>query len=249
MRFENKVVMVTGAGSGIGKEIACRFAQEGAAVIVAYRSVESGLATANGLQSDGYTAFAVQGDVGRPGDVERMVKAGHAHFNGLDVLVCAAGISPMGSVTETSVELWEETLRIDLTGLFLCCKFALPIMLERGSGVIVNIAGTLGLYAMPQKAAYCAAKAGVINLTRQMAIDYGHQGVRVNCVCPGFVDTPLNARIRREDREFFLQRLPLPFPAAAKDIADAVLYLASENARYVTGSALVVDGGQSTGML
>ncbi len=248
MRFENKVVMVTGAGSGIGKEIAIRFAQGGAAVIVAHRSLESGQATANALQSDGYQAFAVQGDIGRPGDVERMVNIGTSYFNGLDVLVCAAGISPMGSVTETSVELWEETLRTDLTGIFLCCKFAIPIMLARGSGAIVNIAGTLGLYAMPQKAAYCAAKAGVINLTRQMAIDYGHHGVRVNCVCPGFIDTPLNASITQEDRSFFLQRLPLPFSGDAKDVADAVLYLASEDARYVTGSALVVDGGQHTGM-
>jgi len=248
MRFENKVALVTGAGGDIGRGIALRLAAEGARVVVANFSQANADVTVSQIRAAGGEAVAVLGDVSQPADAERMVAAAVEHFGGLDVLVNNAGISPMGSVTDTSFELWERTLRIDLTGVFLGCKYAIPAIIARGGGSIVNVAGTLGLYAMPAKSAYCAAKAGVVNLTRQMAIDYSPHGIRVNVICPGYIETRLNSAIPDDVKSMFLAKLPLPFAGTPADIADAGAFLASAEARYVTGAILTVDRGQSTGL-
>lgn len=248
MRFENKIALVTGAGGDIGRAIALRLAAEGAHVVVANLSQANADETVSQIRAAGGQAVCVLGDVSQPADAERMVAAAVSEFGGLDVLVNNAGISPMGSVTETSFELWERTLRIDLTGVFLGCKYAIPAIIARGGGSIVNVAGTLGLYAMPNKSAYCAAKAGVVNLTRQMAIDYSPHGIRVNVICPGYIETRLNSGIAEDVKALFLAKLPLPFAGIPTDVADAVLFLASSEARYITGAILTVDGGQSTGL-
>jgi len=247
-RFAGKVAIVTGGGGDIGRAIAVRLAEEGAAVVIANRDEANANETVRRIVAAGGKAAPSLGDIGVPTDVERAVATARSAFGGLDVLVNNAGISPLGSILDTDLDLWDRTIRTNLTGVFLACKFAIPVMRERGGGAIVNIAGTLGLHAMPRKAAYCAAKAGVVNLTRQAAIDYGPDGIRINCICPGYIETRLNSRLSQHDKDLFLKKLPLRHGGMPEDIADATAYLASGEARYVTGSIFTVDGGQSTGL-
>jgi NAD(P)-dependent dehydrogenase (short-subunit alcohol dehydrogenase family) len=247
-RLAGKVALVTGAGGDIGRGIAVRLAREGAAVVVANQSEANAAATVARIAGSGGRAVAALGDVGVPADVERAVAVAEAEFGGLDVLVNNAGISPVASLLDTDMELWDRTIRTNLTGVFLCCKFGIHAMRRRGGGAIVNIAGTLGLYAMPRKAAYCAAKAGVVNLTRQAAIDYGPEGIRVNCVCPGYIETRLHTALSQDDKDLFLKKLPLRQGGTVEDVADATAFLASAEAHYITGAILTVDGGQATGL-
>jgi NAD(P)-dependent dehydrogenase (short-subunit alcohol dehydrogenase family) len=247
-RFAGKVAMVTGAGGDIGRSIAVRLAAEGAAVVVANMSDVNAAETVARIAAAGGRAVASLGDVGVPADVERAVALAEGQFGGLDVLVNNAGISPVGTLLDTDIELWNRTIRTNLTGVFLGCKFGILAMRKRGGGAIVNIAGTLGLYAMPRKAAYCAAKAGVVNLTRQVAIDYGPEGISVNCVCPGYIETRLHTQLSQDDKDLFLKQLPLRRGGTVEDVADATAFLASAEARYVTGAIFTVDGGQSTGL-
>lgn len=247
MRLANTVALVTGGGSGIGRGIALRLAEEGAKVVVADLDAVRGEQTVAACAGKGADGMFVLTDVTRAADVRRAVETTFRRFEHLDILVNCAGISPMGSVTETSEDEWDKCLAIDLKSVFLTCKYAIPAMLQTGSGSIINIAGTLGLLAGSRKAAYCAAKAGVINLTRQMALDYG-PAVRANCICPGFVDTPLNAAVSRAERQIIADRLPLRRLGQADDIASATVYLASEESSYVTGMCLIVDGGQTLGI-
>lgn len=248
MRFNGKIAMVTGAGGDIGRAIALKLAAEGAAVAVANMSRENAEDTAKQIVGAGGKALVVLGDIGNPDDVERSMNEVKSGLGGLDVLVNNAGISPLGSILDTSLNLWQRTLATNLSGVFYAMKYALPLLLDRGGGSIVNIAGTLGIHAMPRKAAYCAAKAGTVNLTRQAAIDYGPQGVRINCICPGYIDTRLNSRLTQHDKDMFLTKLPLRHGGVPDDVANAVAYLASDEARYVTGSIFTVDGGQTTGI-
>jgi NAD(P)-dependent dehydrogenase (short-subunit alcohol dehydrogenase family) len=249
MRLKDKVAIVTGAASGNGQAIALQFAKEGANIVVADVNETSGRETAAMIQEQGGEAIVTATEVTSATDIEDMVQAACRQFGRLDILVNNAGISPAGRVTDISEAEWDLCLNVDLKSVFLGCKYAIPVMIEAGGGSIINIAGTLGLMAMPQKAAYCAAKAGVINLTRQMAIDYGADNIRLNCVCPGFVDTPLNAGVPPEARQRIFSRLPIPRAAQANEIAQAALYLAGDESLYVTGSCLLVDGGQMARVL
>lgn len=249
MRLQGKVAIVTGAASGNGRGIALRFAQEGAQVVATDLNLEGVQATISLIRAQGGEAVAVRTNVSLAADSQKMVQIASERFGRLDILVNNAGISPSGRVTDISEEEWDLCLNIDLKSVFLGCKYAIPVMIESGGGAIVNIAGTLGMMAMPAKAAYCAAKAGVINLTRQIAIDYGPQNIRANCVNPGFVDTPLNAGVPEAARRRIFARLPLPRAGQVEEIAGAALYLASDEARYVTGSSIFVDGGQTARVL
>jgi NAD(P)-dependent dehydrogenase (short-subunit alcohol dehydrogenase family) len=249
VRLKDRVAIVTGAGSGIGRGIAIRFSEEGAKIVVADKTSISGEETARMIRARGGEAIFVLTDVTSGADIQRMVQTARDQFGRLDTLVNNAGISPNGSVTEIDEDEWDLALNVDLKSVFLGCKYAIPVMIESGGGSIVNIAGTLGFMAMPRKAAYCAAKAGVINLTRQMAIDYGPRNVRINCICPGFVDTPLNAGYTEEQRREELDKLPISRAGQTDDIAKAALYLASDESAYVTGSRIIVDGGQTLSIL
>jgi NAD(P)-dependent dehydrogenase (short-subunit alcohol dehydrogenase family) len=245
MRLQGRVGIVTGGGSGNGRGIALRLAEEGARIVIADIKPTGGEETVALIQQLSGEGLFVSADVTSASDVQSMVQTTRDSFGRLDFLVNNAGISPVGSVTEIDEADWDLCLNLDLKSVFLCCKYAIPLIIESGCGSIVNIAGTLGLRATQRKAAYCAAKAGVVNLTRQMAVDYGTSRIRINCICPGFVDTPLTAGVSQEERRRLLGHLPIARPGQVKDIGDAALYLTSDESAYVTGAVLVVDGGQT----
>lgn len=251
MRLRDRVAIVTGAGSGIGRASARLFAREGANVVVADVDETAGRETVDLIGGD---AVFVRVDVSRWDDTERMVRIAVERFGRLDILFSNAGIDlpQAASAVDTSEEDWDRTIDINLKGVFLGARHALPVMMQQRSGVIINTASQAGLVASPEEAAYVASKGGVVALTRQLAIDYAAYNVRVNCVCPGALEKPT------VDRDAYLQdipdglahrneriarNVPLGRLCTAEDIAYAALYLASDEAAYVTGIALPVDGG------
>ena len=245
----SKVVIITGGGSGIGRASALAFAAAGARVVVANRTLSKAEAVADEILWSGSQAMALSVEVERGEDVQRMIAETVACYGRVDVLFNNAGISPSGSVTEISEDEWDECLNIDLKSVFLGAKYAIPEMVKRGGGVILNTAGTFGIRAAKGKAAYSAAKAGVINLTRAIALDYARDGIRCNVICPGYVDTPLTAGVPDDARDEFLGRYqPLPGVIQAEEIAKLAVYLASNAARMITGQTFVLDGGQQAGL-
>ena len=249
MRLSGKVAIVTGGGRGIGQAIATRFAEEGAKVLVVDWNRESGAATAAAIQAAGGEARFWCADVSRAANVEAMVRAAVAEWGRLDILVNNAAIQVVARLVETTEAEWDRLQSVNLKGVFLGCKYAIPEMLRAGGGSIVNIASVLGLVGDPELAAYCAAKGGVITLTKAAALTYGPQGIRVNAICPGDVDTPMAqeyldaapdpAALRQEvASKYALRRISSP-----REIAEAAVFLASEASSFITGAALVVDGG------
>lgn len=235
-RFEGKRALVTGAGSGIGAAVARSLHDEGAEVVLADVNLEGAEAGARDL---GDRAAAMALDVR---DEDAVAPA----MRGLDVLVNVAGIGSTTDAPGTSREVWEAVFAVNTTGTFLCCKHAIPGMKERGGGSIVNLGSVAGLVGLPNRAAYCASKGAVIALTRALAVDHVGDGIRVNAVCPGTVDTPWVQRLvdeAGEDIEALRARQPMGRLGTPVEIADAVLYLASDAAAFVTGTALVIDGG------
>ncbi|MGZ5335458.1 MAG: SDR family NAD(P)-dependent oxidoreductase [Solirubrobacterales bacterium] len=249
-----RCAIVTGAGTGIGRAVALRLAAEGFAVVVSGRRPGPCEEVAAEIAAEG-RALAVSGDVGDPGDAERIVSASAGAFGGVDVLVCNAGIGDGAPAGEETPAGWERVLRTNLTGAFLIARAALPSLIERG-GSIVTVSSVNGYLAGPGWAAYSTSKAGLIMLTRSLANDYGPRGVRANCVCPGWVRTPMAdedmdqvAAARGTDREgaYRLTHAENPLRRAAEpeEIAAAVAFLAGPEASYVNGVTLPVDGGTS----
>ena len=249
MRLSGKVAIVTGAGRGIGQATAMLFAEEGARVLVVDWNRETGSATTAAIQAAGHEARFCYADVSKAADVEAMVRTAVTEWGRLDVLVNNAAIQIVRKLVETSEEEWDRIQSVNLKGVFLGCKYAIPEMLRGGGGAIVNIASVLGLVGDPELAAYCAAKGGVITLTKAAALTYGPQGIRVNAICPGDVDTPMAqeyfdaapdpAALRQEvASKYALRRISSP-----REVAEAALFLASEASSFMTGAALVVDGG------
>ena len=244
-----KVVIVTGGGSGIGRSASLAFATAGANVVVANRTGTKAEAVAAEIVAAGGKAIGVQVDVSVGPDVQRMVATAVEQFGGVDVLFNNAGISPNGRVTDISEAEWDECIAIDLRSVFLGAKYVIPVMQTRGGGVILNTAGTLGIRPCRDKAAYGAAKAGVINLTKAIALDYARDAIRCNVICPGYVETPLTAHVSPADRDAFLESLqPLRGLIQPEEVASLAVYLASDAARMITGQAYVIDGGQQAGM-
>lgn len=250
-RLAGKVAVITGAGSGIGRASARLFAREGALVVVADLVEAAAHETATLI---GPTATAMAADVTVPADMERLVATTMARHGRLDILFNNAGIDlPQATtVVATSEADWQRIVDVNLKGVLLGARAALPVMKARGRGAILNTASQAGLVGTPQEAAYCASKGGVVALTRQMAVDYAPYGIRVNCVCPGAVDKPTVDRAGwlattpggLEQRQARLAAaIPLGRLCTAMDVAYAALYLASDEASYVTGTALAVDGG------
>ncbi len=248
-RFKARVVLVTGAGSGIGEKAAVGFAREGATVAVNDLRPAKAAATVRKIERAGGKAFAVPGDVSDAATAASIVAAVEKRGRKLDILVNNAGTGIAGTVLNTSENDWDRLMRVNVKSMFLMSRAALPGMLRRRKGVIVNTASMVGVAAVKDRAAYTASKHAVVGLTRAMALDHVADGIRVNCICPGTTMTPWVTERVNESRDpkatmaSMTARQPMGRLGTPQEIADGILYLASDQASFATGTALVVDGG------
>jgi NAD(P)-dependent dehydrogenase (short-subunit alcohol dehydrogenase family) len=247
MRLPSQVAIVTGAASGIGLAVAKRFAAEGAAVMLADASESAGVDAAQQICAAGGRAQFARLDVSNSGQVKEVVGRTIAEFGDLHILFNGAGILTYGTATETTEEAWQRMIAVNLTGTFLCARAVLPHMVAKGRGAIINVSSTTGSHdACAHAAAYVSSKGGVTLLTRSMAIDYARHGIRVNAICPGPTDTPMLRKALTPDQlEAFAKTYPMGRLGRPDEIAAAALFLASEDASFVTGEMLHVDGGQT----
>lgn len=237
--LENKVAIVTGGSTGIGKAIAAKYREHGAEVVIANRSVGTGETTATELDCE-----FIQCDVSDYEQVKALVAATVEEYGQLDVMVNNAGIARTGAVEEMSLDEWQQVLQVDLGGVMHGTRAALPHLIE-SEGSIINIASIYGLVAGPQATAYATAKGGVVNFTRSVAVDYADRNVRVNSICPGFVETPMIDE-QLDEREFYQYvrgQTPMGRVAQPEEIAGLAMFLASDEASYITGANIPVDGG------
>ncbi len=247
-RLEGKVAVITGAGSGIGRVAAERFAAEGARVVVADVEGAAAEGVASGIEAVGGTARALQVDVVDEDRMAAMVADAVGAYGGLHVLVNNAGIFPAddGGVLETPPSTWQTVMEVNLKGVWFGCRAAIPAMLESGGGSIVNVASFVALMgAATAQVAYTASKGGVLALTREVAVEYARRGIRVNALCPGPIETPLLAELLADSarRQRRLVHIPIGRFGRPEEIAAAALFLASDDSSFITGSALTVDGG------
>lgn len=246
MKLHNKVALITGAGAGIGEATAKLFAREGANVIVSDRDFDLARKVADQI---GPQAFAVQADVAEAAQVKAMVEAGVAQFGGLDILVNNAGFGTLGTVVSVDEDTWDQVIDVNLKGVFLCSKYAIPEIVRRGGGAVVNLASTISVVGIKDRAAYVAAKGGVAALTRAMALDHALEGVRVNSVAPGVIASSYYDRIFESvpDPVAFKKgleaRSPLNRMGEPVDIANMILFLSSDDSTFATGAMFTVDGG------
>jgi len=246
-RFAGKVCVVTGAANGIGRAVSLRLAAEGGTVVAADVDLARARETVALTHHRGHAA--VRADVRSAASVGRLAAAVERRYGRVDVLVNNAGIEILGGVAEIDPPTWDEVMAVNLRGTYLVSRGFLPLLLRRaqetGMTAVVNNASLMGQVSSRGLAAYCASKAGVISLTRSMALDHAEQGLRVNCVCPGIIYTPMLERRfeRGQDRRETVLRPPVHYIGRAEDVAAAIAYLASDEARFVTGTALTIDGG------
>ena len=245
-RLRGKVAAITGAGMGLGQAIGTLFAAEGAQVVVADINMDAGRATVNQIHARGGEAILVQMDVRQAQDAERLTRATVDAFGRLDILVNNVGVQVNKDVVETSEEEWDFVVDTNLKSMFLCSKYAVPQMRRQGGGNIICISSLSGLVGNGLQASYNASKHGVIGLARAMAVDHAVDKIRVNVVCPGSMNTPLTETIPEEKLAPYREANLMKRFAAPSEIAQAALYLASDEASFVTGSALVADGGYTT---
>ncbi|HLJ66791.1 MAG TPA: glucose 1-dehydrogenase [Chloroflexota bacterium] len=247
-RLEGKVAIITGGASGIGRESAILFAGEGARVVVADLDPAGGGETVDAVTAAGGDAAFVRVDVSRAGDVEDMVAAAEERFGCVNVIFNNAGIFPDsdGSVVATPEDVWDAVIDVNLKGVFLGCKYGVPALLRAGGGSIINTASFVALVgSATSQIAYTASKGGVLAMTREIAVEFARRNIRANAICPGPVDTPLLRAILSvpEERQRRMVHVPSGRPALAREIAQAALFLASDESSYVNGATFTVDGG------
>ncbi|MFH1427021.1 MAG: glucose 1-dehydrogenase [Patescibacteria group bacterium] len=245
MRLQNKIAIITGAGSGIGRGIALSFIKEGAKIIVADVSEPGGQETIKLITQKKGKAYFIKTDVSLAADIENMVKACQKKFGRIDILVNNAGIVKMSPLHEMNEDDWNLVLNVNLKSVFLSSKNVIPIMLKQKKGKIINIASIAGLVGFDQTSAYCASKGGIIALTKEMAIEYASRKINVNCIAPGVIKTAMTKDMLNDPaaKKVFADSTPYPRLGEPKDIAMAAVYLASEESNFVNGEVLVVDGG------
>lgn len=245
--LKNKVAIITGAASGIGSAAATLFAEEGAAVVVADVQDQAGQSLADELAKSGHCATFVHCDVSSEADIDAMIHLTLSHYGRVDVLFNNAGVEGEQAPTaEATLENWQRVIDINLKGVFLGLKHSIKAMLQHGGGSIINNASVAGLVGFQNIPAYCASKGGVIQLTRTAAIEYATQGIRVNCLCPGVIDTPMVDRFTHRDAaaEAAMTALePVGRVGQAREVAELALFLASDRSSFVTGAVIPVDGG------
>ncbi len=253
MRLAQRVAVITGAGSGIGQAMARRFGSEGARILAA--DVNGGAAeeTSRMVGGDGGTCRPFKVDVTQAEQVRAMIEQAISEYGRVDILCNNAGIGSTTDVVDCEPEEWDRVMTVNVKSVYLGCKYVVPHMLEQGRGVIINTASVAGMVGIVKRASYCASKGAVIALTRQVAIEYVGRGIRVNCLCPGTVDSPWVERLlqqaddRAAARQALEKRQPMGRLGTPEEVAAAALYLASDDAAFITGTGLVLDGGWTAG--
>jgi 3-oxoacyl-[acyl-carrier protein] reductase len=242
MRLENKVAIITGAGSGIGKETALLFAKEGAKVVVADVNEKAGEETVVEIKKNG-EGFFVKLDVSNREQSKQMVKTTLEKYGKIDVLINNAGIVQDAFLSKMTEEQWDKVINVNLKGVFNCTQAVVEVMMNQGNGVIINTSSIVGLEGNVGQVNYAATKAGLIGMTKTLAKELGKKGIRVNAVAPGFIATPMTSNVPEKILEMMKEKTPLRRLGEAKDVAYAYLYLASDEADFVNGAVLCVDGG------
>lgn len=245
MRLQNKIAIVTGGGTGIGRGIALMFAKEGAKVVVAGRRIEPLNETVSAIQSAGGEALAVKTDVSLLEQVEAMVKQTIDKYGRVDILVNNAGVYLPHDAVSATEEEWDKVISIDLKSVWLCSKSVIPQMITQGGGKIINTASIAGLVGFAGSAFYCATKGAVVNLTREMALDYGSKNININAIAPGVIESDMTKSLLTDEaaKTGLLSQTPIGKIGKPEDIAYGAVYLASDESNFVTGHILVIDGG------
>jgi NAD(P)-dependent dehydrogenase (short-subunit alcohol dehydrogenase family) len=248
VKLQGKVAVITGGTDGIGKAIAVTFAKEGAKIMMVGRDEKKGQTALEEVRRFGEATY-FKGDVSDSSQVRRLVDETIRKYGKIDVLVNNAAVCPPGSVVTTSEETWDQVIGVNLKGVFLCSKYIVPHMQKTGGGAIVNIGSINSLMAMENEAAYDASKGGVLMLTRAMALDFAKEGIRVNCICPGAIETPMlktsleTSLDPKAARESLTAKHPLRRTGTPNEVAQAALFLATDASSFVTGAVIPVDGG------
>ncbi|HKB98761.1 MAG TPA: glucose 1-dehydrogenase [Terriglobales bacterium] len=249
MQLKDKVAIITGAGAGIGRASCLLFAAEGAKVVAVDLDPATLRSVAEDVRRTGVTILTIQADVARAADVDRVISVASENFPAMHILFNNAGIVSPGKIHETTEEDWDRTMAVNVKSMYLMSHAIVPIFLKQGGGVILNTSSATALRSVVDRAAYSASKGAVLALTKSMAIDYVRSGIRVNCLCPGTIDTPsLQRRLAafadpEEARKQFVARQPMGRLGTSEEVAKAALFLVSEDARFVTGTAFSIDGG------
>lgn len=237
MKIKDRVVIITGAGSGIGKATALLFAKERASVVVVDVDREKGEGTVNNIREKGGDALFIEADVSKATDAKKIADETIRKYSKIDILFNNAGIFATGNVMTTDEEKWDRVINVNLKGTYLCSKYVIPYMIKNSGGAIINMGSCDGIDAVADSAAYCASKAAIIHLTREMALDFASYNIRVNCICPGPILTKPSLVVPKSQLSLFDR------PGKPEEIANVALFLASDESSFITGSAILADGG------